>query len=58
MHPAEPWYRIPARYAARKEHYQRRNDHYTYRSYAEVFRRHFLRPKDPVAHPHWPVRRD
>lgn len=58
MHPAEPWYRIPALYAARKEHYQRRNDHYTYRSYAEVFRRHFLRPKDPVAHPHWPVRRD
>ena len=58
MHPQVPWYKLPALYAARKAHFQRRNDHYLYRNYAEVFRRYFLRAKDPVAHPHWPVKRD
>nr|WP_227754332.1 fatty acid desaturase [Stagnihabitans tardus] len=58
MHPQVPWYKLPAHYAARKDHFQKRNDHYLYRSYGEVFRRYFLRAKDPVAHPHWPVRRD
>lgn len=56
MHPAVPWYRIPALYAARKEHYLRRNEGYRYRNYAEVFARYLLRAKDPVPHPVWPVR--
>ncbi len=54
VHHAKPglaWYRIPALYEARKEEYHRRNDGYVYRSYAEVFRRYFLRTKDPVPHP-------
>lgn len=51
VHPALPWYRLPAQYAARRAHYLRRNGGYRYASYAEVFRRHFWRAKDPVAHP-------
>jgi fatty acid desaturase len=54
MHPEVPWYRLPALYAARRDHYLRRNEGYLYRSYAEVFRAHFLRAKDPVPHPLWP----
>ena len=57
MHPAVPWYELPALYAARRDHYQRRNDAYVYRSYAQIFRMFFLKPKDPVPHPVWPVRK-
>lgn len=56
MHPKVPWYRLPALYARHREHYLRRNGGYLYRSYAEVFRRHLLRAKDPVPHPLWPER--
>ncbi len=55
MHPDLPWYRLPAAYAARRAHYLRRNGGYAYRSYADVFRRHLLRAKDPVPHPLWPA---
>ena len=55
MHPGLPWHRLPAVYAEKKAHYLRRNDHYLYQNYAEIFRRYFLRAKDPVAHPVWPV---
>ena len=51
MHPRVPWYRLPGLYAANRERYLRRNDGYRYASYGEVFRRHFWRRKDPVAHP-------
>ena len=57
MHPAVPWYKLPGMYAARKEHYQRRNEAYVYRSYAEIFRRYLFAAKDPVPHPIWPVRK-
>lgn len=57
MHPQVPWYELPALYAARKAHFLRRNDGYVYANYAEVFRRYFLRIKDPVPHPIWPVRK-
>lgn len=57
MHPAVPWYRLPALYAARREHYLRRNESYVYRSYGEIFRRYLFTAKDPVAHPVWPVRK-
>ena len=50
-HPAVAWYRLPALYAARRAHYLRKNEGYRYASYTEVFRRHFLRAKDPVPHP-------
>lgn len=51
MHPQVPWYRLPRLYAQNRDHYQRRTEYYVYRSYAEVFARHLLRCKEPVAHP-------
>ena len=57
MHPSEPWYRLPAIYAARTQHYLRRNDDYRYPSYGAIFRRYFLTAKDPVPHPVWPVKK-
>lgn len=51
MHPAVPWYNLPALYAANRDHYQRRNDGYVYRSYLDIFRAHLFRAKDPVPHP-------
>ncbi|RKF16381.1 fatty acid desaturase [Roseovarius spongiae] len=53
MHPQEPWYRLPQVYARNRGHYLRRNDDYVYTNYAQIFRRYFLRAKDPVPHPHW-----
>ncbi|MEI4486994.1 fatty acid desaturase [Frigidibacter sp. MR17.14] len=50
-HPQVAWYRLPALYAARRELFLAKNDHYRYGSYAEVFRAHFWRAKDPVPHP-------
>ncbi|MGA0540919.1 fatty acid desaturase [Neotabrizicola sp. VNH66] len=58
MHPAVPWYRLPAMYRARRDHYLRRNEAYVYPGYGAVFRRHFLRAKDPVPHPVWSAPRD
>ncbi len=56
MHPAVPWYRLPAQFRASRDRYLERNDGYYYRSYTEIFRRYLLRRKDPVPHPIWPVR--
>ncbi|WP_172293423.1 fatty acid desaturase [Pseudoruegeria sp. HB172150] len=53
MHPRVPWYRLPQLYSQNRERYTRRNGNYVYRSYAEIFRRYFLTPKDPVPHPLW-----
>ena len=54
MHPNVPWYRLPVIYAENREHYQRRNGGYVFRSYSEVFRRYLTERKDPVAHPFRP----
>lgn len=54
-HPKVAWYRLPALYAARRSFYLEKNEGYRYASYGEVFRRYFLRAKDPVPHPIWPV---
>jgi len=58
MHPAVPWYELPALYASRRAHYLRRNEAYVYRSYGQIIRQYFWHAKDPVPHPIWPVRRD
>ncbi|WP_156317336.1 fatty acid desaturase [Cypionkella psychrotolerans] len=58
MHPAVPWYELPALYASRREHYLRRNEAYVYRSYGQIIRQYFWHAKDPVPHPIWPVRHD
>ena len=55
--PNVPWYDLPGLYAAKRAHFQRRNEAYVYRSYGEIFRLYFLRAKDPVPHPVWPVRK-
>ena len=57
MHPAVPWYRLPALYAARRAHFLRRNDAYVYANYLEIFHRYLLRAKDPVPHPIRPVKK-
>ena len=57
MHPAVPWYRLPALYAARRAHFLRRNDFYVYRSYVQIFRQYLWRAKDTVPHPIWPVQK-
>jgi len=51
MNPGAPWHRLPALYRDGKARYRASNEHYVYRSYAEVFRRYFLTAKDPVPHP-------
>ena len=53
MHPRVAWYDLPALYQTDKDRYLQRNDSYVYRSYAQIFRQHFLRAKDPVPHPLW-----
>ncbi len=54
MHPKLPWYRLPQIYFNNRDKYLARNDGYRYASYAEIFRRHFFRAKDPVPHPLYP----
>lgn len=53
MHPRVPWYRLPRLFAENRARYLDRNNGYYFRSYAEIFRRHFLTAKDPVPHPLW-----
>ena len=52
-HPRVPWYRLPQLYTQNKDRFLTRNGSYVYRSYGEIFRRHFLKRKDPVPHPFW-----
>ncbi|MEM9496490.1 MAG: fatty acid desaturase [Pseudomonadota bacterium] len=53
-HPRVAWYDLPGLWAQNRDGYLDRNDGYYYRSYREVFARHFLRAKEPVPHPLWP----
>lgn len=50
-HPSVPWYKLPRLYRSRAAEYQKRNQGYCYRSYAEIFRAYFVKRKEPVAHP-------
>ncbi|MFN0114886.1 MAG: fatty acid desaturase [Paracoccaceae bacterium] len=57
VHHARPrlaWYELPEAYRENKGDWLRRNDGYLYKSYWQVFRQHFLSPKDPVPHPLYP----
>ena len=53
MHPKVAWYRLPALYRSRKDHYLRRNGGYYFASYREVIAKYLFTAKDPVAHPLW-----
>lgn len=52
-HPKVPWYQLPKLYRDNRARFLGRNGGYVYRSYAEIFRKHLLRSKDPVPHPLW-----
>ncbi|WP_368184479.1 fatty acid desaturase [Aestuariibius sp. HNIBRBA575] len=54
MHPRMPWYQLPDAFDRNPNRYLRINEHYSYATYAEIFRRHLFRAKDPVPHPLWP----
>lgn len=54
-HPGVPWYRLPTLYAARRDAFLARNEGYAYPNYAAVFRAYFLRAKDPLPHPLYPL---
>jgi fatty acid desaturase len=49
--PALAWYRLPAYYRAERERLIAKNHGYTMNGYGEIFRRYFLRPKEPVPYP-------
>lgn len=51
--PKLSWHRLPAAYRAEADRYRALNGGYVYPSYGAVFRRYFVRAKDPVAHPLW-----
>lgn len=49
--PMLAWYKLPAYYRAERPKLIAKNRAYLMRGYGEIFRRYFLRPKEPVAHP-------
>jgi fatty acid desaturase len=49
--PAMAWYQLPAYYKAQRDILIRQNGGYMMRGYGAIFRRYFLSPKEPVAHP-------
>lgn len=55
-HPQLAWYELPALSEQNRAEFLDRNDGYHYRSYGDIFRRYFLRAKDPVPHPLFPRR--
>ncbi len=49
--PAMAWYKLPALYRAERSHMIAANDGYVMPGYGEIFRRYFLKTKEPIAHP-------
>lgn len=49
--PRLPWYELPAYYRAERDVLVAKNNGYRMNGYSEIFRRYFLKPKEPVAHP-------
>ncbi len=52
LRPRMAWYELPAYYRAEREQLLQRNHGYLMHGYREIFRRYFLKPKEPVAYPH------
>lgn len=50
-HPGAAWYTLPAIYKTERQRLLRENGGYLLKGYREVFRRYFLRAKEPVVHP-------
>lgn len=55
LHPKVAWHVLPRLYRENKASYQTCNNGYVYTSYAQIFRKHFFKAKDPVPHPRWPL---
>lgn len=53
MHPGLAWYQLPTLYFSDRDFYLAQNESYRFKSYSEIFRKFFLRAKDPVPHPLW-----
>lgn len=54
VHHAEPnlpWYALPARFRAEREHWLARNNGYAFSTYWDIARHYLLRRKEPVVHP-------
>ncbi len=49
--PALAWYKLPAYYRAERGRLIAQNDGYVMQGYGEIFRRYFLKPKEPIAYP-------
>ncbi len=49
--PRMAWYRLPAYYRAERDQLLKDNHGYLMHGYREIFRRYFLKPKEPVAYP-------
>jgi fatty acid desaturase len=49
--PALVWYRLPAFYREERQALITRNNGYLMRGYAEIFRRYFLKAKEPIPYP-------
>ena len=49
--PALAWYKLPAFYKAERERLIAENNGYLMKGYGEIFRRFFLRAKEPIAYP-------
>jgi len=49
--PALAWYKLPALYRAERAEMIARNNGYLMRGYGEIFRRYFLRAKEPIPYP-------
>ena len=54
LHPQVAWYNLPRLYRDNTDSYDRFNEDYNYRSYAQVIARYFVKAKDPVPHTLWP----
>jgi fatty acid desaturase len=50
-HPTLAWYKIPALYRAERDHVIAENGGYTMKGYGEIFRRYFLKAKEPISYP-------
>ncbi len=50
-HPKVAWYRLPELYQRNRERFLQMNEGYQLASYGEVFRRFFLKQKEPVPYP-------
>lgn len=49
--PALSWYRLPAYYAQERQRLMEKNNGYVMNGYGEIFRRYFLKAKEPIPYP-------